>query len=112
MSGAAEGISPIDVINYFCEMKLEAELAKLKAEAAKRKEMDDKKDKNKNTILMMPKKEGLVSFCFLFICFVYYFRQCLHDQPKMIDYQARTYQCVAKNFATKPSYFFRFKTLT
>jgi len=58
VTGAADHISPIDVINYFCEIKFNEALAKLKAEAEKEKDVEDTKNQNNNTLLMLPKKEG------------------------------------------------------
>ena len=60
VSDAASHASPIDVINYFCELRFEEEVNKLKAEALKLNEEKNVVTQNKNTILIMPRKEGYV----------------------------------------------------
>ena len=60
VSGAAINSSPFDVLNYFCELKYEEEMARLKEEAERQKQIDDKNSLNKNTVLLVPKKEGYV----------------------------------------------------
>ena len=60
VSGAANNSSPFDVLNYFCELKYEEEMARLKEEAERQKQIDDKNSLNKNTVLLVPKKEGYV----------------------------------------------------
>jgi len=61
VSGAASNASPFDVLNYFCELKYEEEMARLKEEAERQKQIDDKNSLNKNTVLLVPKKEGYIS---------------------------------------------------
>ena len=60
VSGAASHASPIDVINYFCELRFEEEVSRLKAEALRLKEDKSAETQNKNTVLIMPRSEGLV----------------------------------------------------
>ena len=58
---AATYVGPIEAINYFCEVKFEEELQLLQEEAVKKQAHSAKKrDKNRNTVLMVPKMEGLV----------------------------------------------------
>ena len=60
VSGAASHASPIDVINYFCELRFEEEVSRLKAEALKLKENKSEETQKKNTVLIMPRREGYV----------------------------------------------------
>ena len=64
MENAATHVGPIEAINYFCEVKFEEELQFLQEEAAKKQQAHSakKRDKNRNTVLMVPKMEGLVLF--------------------------------------------------
>lgn len=58
VNDAASHASPIDVINYFCEIKFDEALAKLKAETARKKaDNQEKNDINKNTVLYTDKKD-------------------------------------------------------
>lgn len=62
---AANHITPIEVINYFCEMKYENHLerARLEALAAQttQKQVKKKVDEIRNTVLVLPYVEGYVS---------------------------------------------------
>ena len=55
-------MGPVEAINYFCEVKFEEELQLLQEEAAKKQQAHSakKREKNRNTVLMVPKMEGLV----------------------------------------------------
>jgi len=62
VSEAASHVTPIEAINYFCEMKFEEELAKFKTEEVKpEKKSEEKKDKTRNTVLLLPKINNFVS---------------------------------------------------
>lgn len=74
---AANHITPIEVINYFCEMKYENHLerARLEALAAQttQKQVKKKVDEIRNTVLMLPYVEGCVClFCWIVCLFVFY----------------------------------------
>ena len=54
---AADSATPVEAINYFCEMEMEEELAKAR-ERARTKTPQQATDNSRNTVLILPKIQG------------------------------------------------------
>ena len=60
VNDAAHNISPIDAINYFCEIQFEDQLKKAREASVAPAEETAKSDRLRNTVVLLPKIDGFV----------------------------------------------------
>ena len=55
---AAKNITPVEAINYFCEIQYQEELERARQATVVVQEEPEKPEKQRNTVLMLPKIDG------------------------------------------------------
>ena len=65
INDAAESITAIGAINYFCEMEYQQELDRAREASVAPTEDTTKSDRLRNTVVVLPKIDGYVVFCYV-----------------------------------------------
>ena len=55
---AAKNITPVEAINYFCEIQYQEEIERARQATVVVQEEPEKPEKQRNTVLMLPKIDG------------------------------------------------------